>query len=678
MNKIQADTIAEKDLIGREKFSNYISDTLCSDLTQFDEGITFGICGPWGSGKSTLISYIISNITNRNNEQFKLIKYNSWANLSHDEIERNFIETILREIDSINWKTKLKKADSTLKDYLKYLNALKFLKYAHPIAANIIDGASDYINKQPTQSISDVKEKVNALIKKNSTKLFVFIDDLDRSSPDEIITIFKTIKLNLNLYNTYYVLAYDKEVVLTCLEKEFGKNAESYLEKIIQVEFQVPEIENENIENMFFSTIKTILTEFEIEFKEDDLFFIWKYHGLKEFFRNIRDIKRYTNSIKFTLPHIKNNINPYDFIIIEAIKIFDYKSYEKIYSEYISVQRIAVWQSTNINTKIQSFDNETTKALLEYCFKDRNGNGFLNLSNAKRLKDPDFFHRYFTLNISSTDVSEESLRLFFRPGIDVSSLLTSILNGGRMENFLRRLADRELSKHYESNNIYLLESFLNFWGRKKEYITRDIEEKIWNAYFNLSHSYSDKYAAAQKAIGLLILDESETNDLKFLFNHFIVNFYKDGRSDNQLHGEIRVQIDYQFQILEKAFFQYLKKFSHSFFINIKFKNFPFISGLQLFSLAKFMKEEYIAILEKYINDSGFLSFLTKQFLMTDLETKMPSRLYLVHKDIYLPDSYFDKFIENLRDIKKGALDEPDELYVKSFLQLLRKENTNEL
>jgi predicted KAP-like P-loop ATPase len=226
MNKIQADTIAEKDLIGREKFSNYISDTLCSDLTQFDEGITFGICGPWGSGKSTLISYIISNITNRNNEQFKLIKYNSWANLSHDEIERNFIETILREIDSINWKTKLKKADSTLKDYLKYLNALKFLKYAHPIAANIIDGASDYINKQPTQSISDVKEKVNALIKKNSTKLFVFIDDLDRSSPDEIITIFKTIKLNLNLYNTYYVLAYDKEVVLTCLEKEFGKNAE--------------------------------------------------------------------------------------------------------------------------------------------------------------------------------------------------------------------------------------------------------------------------------------------------------------------------------------------------------------------------------------------------------------------------------------------------------------------
>ena len=79
--------------------------------------------------------------------------------------------------------------------------------------------------------------------------LVVFIDDLDRCLPEKAVQVLEAVKLFLDKTGCVFVLGADAEVVRAAVESYYqnakvtGQNAADYLEKIIQLRFNLPPVE---------------------------------------------------------------------------------------------------------------------------------------------------------------------------------------------------------------------------------------------------------------------------------------------------------------------------------------------------------------------------------------------------------------------------------------------------
>ncbi len=134
--------------------------------------------------------------------------------------------------------------------------------------------------------------------------------------------MFQLVKSLGDFKNTIYLLAFDKNVVINALEnvqKGFGLE---YLEKVVQIPFEVPLISKHEVEDLLIDEL-TKLTKDVPESKWDQGYWLDIYSsGFKDFFRNIRDVTRYLNTLRFSLEMVKNEVNVADFLAITAIQVF--------------------------------------------------------------------------------------------------------------------------------------------------------------------------------------------------------------------------------------------------------------------------------------------------------------------------------------------------------------------
>jgi formylglycine-generating enzyme required for sulfatase activity/Cdc6-like AAA superfamily ATPase len=90
------------------------------------------------------------------------------------------------------------------------------------------------------------EKMINALVGKDG-RLVVFIDDLDRCTPDKVPEVLEAIKLFSTTKRCVYVLGLDYDIVRQGIELKYGfktkADAEEYLEKIVQIPFHMPPLD---------------------------------------------------------------------------------------------------------------------------------------------------------------------------------------------------------------------------------------------------------------------------------------------------------------------------------------------------------------------------------------------------------------------------------------------------
>jgi formylglycine-generating enzyme required for sulfatase activity len=84
-------------------------------------------------------------------------------------------------------------------------------------------------------------------------RLVVFVDDLDRCLPEKAVEVLEAIKLFLDVPGCAFVLGLDHQVIARGIEAKYKEpgaiDGRAYLEKIIQVPFQIPPIEEQDLES---------------------------------------------------------------------------------------------------------------------------------------------------------------------------------------------------------------------------------------------------------------------------------------------------------------------------------------------------------------------------------------------------------------------------------------------
>lgn len=170
-------------------------------------------------------------------------------------------------------------------EYAAYVLALTaispLVNFLKKISKNILS-KYDSINLITTKEIrqqvlNKIKLFSDAYKKYCDERVVVFIDDLDRCQPDKILEIFEAMKLFLNIPNFVFVFAMDTEVIQLAVGKHYDfmfKNKKDtypeqkrigrhYLEKIVQIPFQLPQPSPDdyiNLKNQLFKGL----------FKEED------------------------------------------------------------------------------------------------------------------------------------------------------------------------------------------------------------------------------------------------------------------------------------------------------------------------------------------------------------------------------------------------------------------------
>jgi hypothetical protein len=561
----------EDDKLGRLGFAKEIANGLVNSFRENNESVVLGINGNWGSGKSTLINFIMNEVellSNKNNYEIITLRFNPWMFSGQNELQNIFLKEMFLKLEAN--KEKLKDASKKIADFLGHFN---WLKYVHSGAGEAVSDAKIFLEGlNKTKDLAQLKKDVDEILIKAKVKLYITIDDIDRLTPSEITDIFQLVKLNGNFANTIFILAYDQNVVVSALKNQFGDNGKKYIEKIVQIDYTLPPISSQNITRIFIDSLFELFPDGNIRKQIVEKSEIIKTKPLISFFTSLRDIYRFNNSLKLRLPSIYNDLNIIDFLLIESLRMFNYEAYEFIINnkenlvykkEHTSYGKTPYRKSPKDFIDETTFDKNTKKII-----NDLFGSGVVNYSNftdndelirEKRVINTNYFDRYFNLQLSSFDIQEYIFEEFIHTDSfeKKTSILDKIVSDEKLFNFLNYLKIKSLKSKNEEIECIISTCLKysqkvkftseSFWGYDTDFMTLirfcssiidripDLEVRrqlILNHLTNANYGFSVFFISDSILNAKNSLDENKLSYLHLwfdLFKHIIEdrNIYKD-------------------------------------------------------------------------------------------------------------------------------------------------------
>lgn len=260
--------------------------------------ITIGIFGDWGSGKSTVLKMSQARLENRPGTL--CVKFNGWLFEGYEDAKTALMGTILDAVQerTASTKTLTEKGRDLLQKLLRRVDWFRLAamagRYAIPALMGLpqlsliqlgqdigrfaqrlpdmaaegarqldVDQARELLAEAPEgqdnirRTIREFRADFGQLLKEASIDtLVVFIDDLDRCLPDNIIETLEAIKLFLFAPGTAFVIGADERLVEYAVRQRFPELpgtetavGRDYLEKLIQVPLRLPPLSTAEVES---------------------------------------------------------------------------------------------------------------------------------------------------------------------------------------------------------------------------------------------------------------------------------------------------------------------------------------------------------------------------------------------------------------------------------------------
>lgn len=314
---IQTDSPIENkswDKLNRVPLANKVAEAISSAKKK--DSFVIGVESPWGAGKTSFINIVLEEL--EKDGKYIVVKFNPWNFIDQNQLINDFFLSIMKKIEPFLEK-------STLKNLKSYASKLEKVSFEPKFK---LWGAEFSLGKlsKDKKTIQEERDSINKALDKLNKKIVVVIDDIDRLDKEETRLIMKLVKMTANFPNTVFLLAYDRERVAERLSED-GWPGEEYLKKIIQVPFTLPEpdrlVLNRILTDDLNETILNLYGQAELNKADSEYWESIKNANFFELFSTVRDIKRYISSLSLNWSIIGvHEINPIDFIVIEAIKLF--------------------------------------------------------------------------------------------------------------------------------------------------------------------------------------------------------------------------------------------------------------------------------------------------------------------------------------------------------------------
>ena len=454
----------DQDRLERSSFARRLAESILS--WRGEESIVIGVYGAWGSGKTSILNlteYFLTEAAKgmADEERPFILRFNPWNFAEQAQLMSMFFHQLaasLKMREGDERLTELAKRVAGYGDFFEPAGTLLFGPVGGLIGRLVGKGVevAGAGAKRRDEDFATFREEIDKTLRRMSTRLVIIIDDLDRLNATEIKQMFQLVKLNADFPNTIYLLAFDPKVVRKALE-ESGFSGQAYLEKIVQVAFQMPPPETELLFRIFFEQLDGVLGQVP-ETRWDERRWVNLFHaGLKEFFSNVRDIKRFINALRLNYGLVAGEVNPIDFIGVEALRVFVPEAYVAMAQNkefFVGTRRLLGRQQPvsqgldNLLSRVHESQRETVRAICGQLFPQigvQYGPGtYQEWRRQLRICVPDMFERYFLLGIPAGEISEVELETLLEltghPG-QLASALRELIEQGRVRRFLERMED---------------------------------------------------------------------------------------------------------------------------------------------------------------------------------------------------------------------------------------------
>ena len=268
-----------------------------------------------------------------------------------------------------------------------------------------------------TKTLSELKEELRESLSQRADPILVVMDDIDRLTNDEICLLFRLIKANADFPKFVYLVLCDRSFVTSALESLAPSRGAEFLEKIVQVTFDIPDPDWNDLVR-FAKAEWDSLVKHSPDAKR--LCSLNRWNELislsRPYLRHIRVVRRWMNAVCFSFDFFNKrggfDANPEDLLALELLRVHEPALYERlgrskvdltgaswdIFRDQGSETKRAKLKEATLATVIEE-RRESAGAIIEWLFPNARWKGYSTDSSELlrnlRVGDARCFDRYF-------------------------------------------------------------------------------------------------------------------------------------------------------------------------------------------------------------------------------------------------------------------------------------------
>jgi hypothetical protein len=312
-------TSSEEDVLERSKPAVLFAQQVLA--LDYKGGLVVGVLGPWGSGKT---SYINLARVEFSRAGAHILDFNPWMFSGIDRLADAFFAEVSSELKLL---PQVGEAGKAFEEYGELLSGLGWVPFVGPfaerarLAMRLIGGGLKGF-KRLQGGANELRTRVARALEKLAQPVVVVLDDIDRLTTPEIRQVFQLVRLIASFPNIVYVLAFDRLRVEQALSED-GVPGRAYLEKILQLGIDLPELPPEVLTRQIAEALDAALSGIEnIDGPDANVWPNIFFEVVHPLIGSLRDVNRYALAIRGTVTALGGQVALADVLGMEAIRIF--------------------------------------------------------------------------------------------------------------------------------------------------------------------------------------------------------------------------------------------------------------------------------------------------------------------------------------------------------------------
>ena len=307
----------DEDLFSRAGYAERIARVVGELTTQADSAV-IALVGPTGSGKTSMLNLVRTQLKEANS--FRVVTFNPWIASDLPSLVTDFFTTLRSTMPG----ARSRKLRRTLGRYAKKTAPLLGTVSVAGVRVNTQEVVELFGGDSPLAALRD---KLMSALGDLDVPVLVTIDDIDRLQADELILVAKLMRLVGRLPNVYYLVCFDEKNIVSIVSGALpGDNTEQrarvYLERTVQIKFDMPPLDDLSAYRLFSSVLEATLSRHGIAMQDADrdrlLFFYRELlaRGLKD----AAQIRRFCSYVEPDLVLIGSDLDIVDFIAVSYLR----------------------------------------------------------------------------------------------------------------------------------------------------------------------------------------------------------------------------------------------------------------------------------------------------------------------------------------------------------------------
>lgn len=441
------------DLLGHGQYAQHVLSLLDRVRAQTETGV-LALIGSWGSGKSSVLGKVTRRLREtENGEGWLIAELNPWL---YSDLE-SLTQALFSEIrEALPKDERWSEARQKIGGFGRAISPLGKATAVFGLdSEGLIQEVSNRVSGDT--SASAAKHKAEEALRKAGRPVLVVMDDLDRLTPEELLVVFKLVRLVGHLPGVYYLISFDERTLLDVLQRsELVGNSEprarEFLEKIVQVRLDLPAFRERDADLLVDRSLAAVLASHNLTLTpgEQQRLSEAYYRYLQVRLRTPRAIKRFFGQADATLGQLTGNVDIVDFLLVTFLRTSEPRAYQLLWQHRAELtgtsmnvpsrrdeqpeQHLERWRARLQEAGVAEQHLDGVIGLMGMLFapvRQALGHGinFQAIARRRGIGSIDYFDRYMVFGVPDDDLPEHTFDTALQqladntPGTEADELL---------------------------------------------------------------------------------------------------------------------------------------------------------------------------------------------------------------------------------------------------------------